>query len=107
MIASPAMVGRARLPRRRATMSDGSAPKNYSKFQQKVIKRYYDNLGDIKHQRLSDLVGEWYLAEGKKKEKIWKAIGETMTQLGLPPARVEHLMAQRNPTLIAELIKEL
>lgn len=88
-------------------MSDAKPPKNYSGYQQKVIKRYYDNLGDIKHQRLSDLVGELYLAEGKKKEKVWKAIGETMTRLGIPAARVEHLVAQRNPTLIADLIKEL
>src|SRR3954447_9620511 len=100
------MVGRARHPGP-ATMSDAKPPKGYTNYQQKVIKRYYDNVGDIKHQRLSDLVGELYLAEGKKKEKVWKAIDETMTKLGLPPARVQHLMAQRNPTLIAELVKEL
>ena len=88
-------------------MSDAKQPKNYSPYQQKLIKRYYDNLGDIKHQRLSDLVGELYLAEGKKKDKLWKDIGATMTRLGIPAARVEHLLSQKNPALIAEVVKEL
>ena len=84
-----------------------SEPRNYSPYQQKIIRRYYDNVGDLKHQRLADLVGELYLAEGKKKERLWKDVGETMSKLGVPPSRVEHLMKQRNPALIAELVKEL
>jgi hypothetical protein len=88
-------------------MSEPKKPRNYSPHQQKIIRRYYDNLGDVKHQRLAELVGELYLAEGKKKEKLWKDVEGTMTKLGLPAARVEHLVGQRNPALIAELVKEL
>lgn len=82
-------------------------PRNYSPHQQKIIKRYYDNMSDIKQDRLSELVGELYLAEGKKLERLWKATGETMAKLGVPAKRVEHLLAQRKPELIAELVKEL
>jgi hypothetical protein len=82
-------------------------PRNYSPHQQKIIKRYYDNMSDIKQDRLSELVGELYLAEGKKLDRLWKATGETMTKLGVPAKRVEHLLAQRKPELIAELVKEL
>jgi hypothetical protein len=88
-------------------MSDAKQPRNYSPYQQKIIKRFYDNQGDIKHARLSELVGELYLSEGKKKEKVWKTIEETMTKLGVSAARVTHLMAQKKPELIAELVKEL
>ena len=85
----------------------GEQPKNYTANQQKIIKRYYDNISDIKHERLAELVGELYLAEGKKKEKVWQTTGETMAKLGVPAARVEHLLKQRKPELIAELVKEM
>jgi hypothetical protein len=75
--------------------------------QQKIVKRYYDNLDTIKLQRLADLAGELYLARGKKLEKAWQDAGTAMQQLGLPPARVEHLLKQRKPELVAELVKEL
>lgn len=86
-------------------MSD--APRNYSPHQQKIIRRYYDNLGDIKSQRLAELVGELYLAEGKKKDKVWKTIAETMERLKIPADRIAHLVAQKKPELIADLVKEL
>jgi hypothetical protein len=85
----------------------GEQPRNYTANQQKIIKRYYDNLSDIKHERLAELVGELYLAEGKKKEKVWKTTGEVMAKLGVPASRVEHLLKQRKPELIAELVKEM
>ena len=84
-----------------------SEPRNYSANQQKIIKRYYDNLGDIKTQRLSDLVGELYLSEGKKKEKAWKDAEEAMAKLNVPAAQIKHLMQKRDPVLLAELIKTL
>ena len=46
--------------------------KNYSKYQQKIIKNYYDNKDAISLQRLSELVTDLYLAEGKTRETKWK-----------------------------------
>ena len=82
-------------------------PRNYTPHQQKIIRRYYDNLGTIKTERLAELVGELYLAEGKKKAKLWTQAGEVMRKLGVPAARVEHLLKQQKPELIAEVVKEL
>src|SRR5580765_7582666 len=80
---------------------------DFSPHQQKIIKRYYDNLDTIALQRLADLVGELYLAEGKKKEKAWQAAQKAMEKLEVPATRIEHLMKQQNPALLAELVKEL
>jgi hypothetical protein len=88
-------------------MSDKQAKHEYTAHQQKIIKRYYDNLDTIALQRLAELVGELYLAEGKKKEKAWKDAGSAMEKLAVPKSRIEHLLAQRNPVLVAELVKEL
>jgi hypothetical protein len=88
-------------------MSESKTPRNYTANQQKIIKRYYDNLDTIASQRLAELVGELYLAEGKKKEKVWQTVAKTMEKLEVPKARIEHLMKQKDPKLIAELVKEL
>jgi hypothetical protein len=86
---------------------DNKSPRNYTPHQQKIIQRYYDNLGTIKTERLAELVGELYLAEGKKKTKLWTQAGEVMRKLGVPAARVEHLLKLQKPELIAEVVKEL
>ena len=58
--------------------------KKYSKHQQKIIKNYYENREAISLQRLSELVTELYLAEGKGREKQWKYIVGALEKLGLP-----------------------
>ena len=47
--------------------------KKYSKHQQKLIKNYSENREAISLQRLSELVTELYLAEGKARERQWKS----------------------------------
>lgn len=88
-------------------MSDQKPQRNYSAYQQKIIKRYYDNLDTIALNRLAELVGELYLADGKKKEKVWQGVLKAMEKLEVPKSRIEHLMKQKNPLLVAELVKEL
>ena len=88
-------------------MSEKKSGRDYTAYQQKIIKRYYDNLDGIAAQRLADLVGELYLAEGKKKEKLWRDAGAAMEKLGVPAARVAHLLAKRDPALLAELVTSL
>ncbi len=48
-----------------------------------------------------------YLAQGKKKEKAWKDAAAAMEKLRVPASRIAHLLAQRDPALVAELVKEL
>ncbi len=80
---------------------------DFTPYQQKVIKRYYDN-NDILHlQRLGELVSELYLSTGKKRQSVWtQAIG-AMQKLGVPQSRIDHLREQDKPELVAELVKEL
>ena len=58
--------------------------KKYSKHQQNIIRNYYDNRESISLQRLSELVTELYLAEGKGREKQWKYIVERAAEAGNP-----------------------
>lgn len=83
------------------------ADRDYSPYQQKIIKRYYDNHDAIQSQRLAELVTELYLAEGKKRDRLWKQVEGALTRLEFPPARVEHILAQRDPAILAEALREL
>jgi hypothetical protein len=79
----------------------------YSKYQQKIIKNFYENREAISLQRLSELVTELYLAEGKARERQWKYIVTALEKLGLPAARIEHLRKRDDPKLLAKLVEEL
>ena len=81
--------------------------KNYSKYQQKIIKNYYDNKDAISLQRLSELVTDLYLAEGKTRETKWKQAVAALEKLGLKPARIKHLREQDNPAMLAQVVEEM
>jgi hypothetical protein len=80
---------------------------DFTPYQQKVIKRYYDNQDTLQQQRLAELVSELYLSQGKKRQRAWEAAVAAMQKLGVPQSRIDHLRQQDNPALVAEVVKEL
>lgn len=79
----------------------------YTKFQQKVIKNYYDNVDAISLQKLGESVTELYLSEGKKRQQQWKRIVAALEKLKIPQSRIDHLVKQDDPALVAKLLEEL
>lgn len=80
---------------------------DYSRHQQGIIKRYYRNLDKIQLQRLSELVTDLYLADGKKRDKLWESAAAVMRKLAIPEQRIAHLAGKKDPALLAALVKEL
>jgi hypothetical protein len=80
---------------------------DYSPYQQKIIKRYYKSYDAIASQRLAEMVGELYLSEGRKLDRLWTRVAETLTKLEFPASRIEHLLQKRDPALLAGVMKEL
>ena len=78
-----------------------------SKHQQKIIKNYYENREAISLQRLSELVTDLYLAEGKSRQKQWKNIAGALAKLKVPASRIEHLVQSDDASLVAKLVEEL
>ena len=78
-----------------------------SRYQEKIIRNYYENRESIAVQRLSELVTELYLAEGKKLERHWASVETHLEKLGVPKKQIDHLMGQRKPELLANLVKKL
>jgi hypothetical protein len=78
-----------------------------SSYQQNVIRNYYKNLDSIMMQRLGDLVTDLFLAEGKARVRLWKRVAETLKKLEIPKSQIDHLVATDNPTMLADLMKQL
>ena len=79
----------------------------YTPYQTQIIKRYYNNRKDIMMQKLSELTTELYLAEGKKRQQLWKRISFALTQLGVAPAKIEQMVNWDNPTKLVEFLEGL
>jgi hypothetical protein len=79
----------------------------FSKFQQKVIKNYYDNRDTLALQRAQELVTELYLSKGKQRLKYWDSLELHLGKLGVKPDVVAHLRTQDKPELVATLVKKL
>jgi hypothetical protein len=80
---------------------------DFTPHQQKIIKRYYDNQEPLALQRLAELVGELYLTQGKKRQRVWENLTAAMQKLSVPQSRIDHLRQQDKPELVADLVKEL
>lgn len=80
---------------------------DFTPHQKKIIDRYYRNYDAIKFQRLSELVTELYLAEGKKRDRLWSQTLDLLRNLEFPESRIAHLDQQRDPALLAAVLKEL
>jgi hypothetical protein len=78
-----------------------------SAYQEKIIRSYYKNQDDIMLQKLGELVTDLYLAEGKAKQRVWERIAAALKNLKIPETQIQHLAKADNPTLVANLLKEL
>ncbi len=83
------------------------AERDYSKYQQGVIRRYYENKGQIDEQRLGELVTNLYLAPPKKQEKMWLTAEDLLTRLKIPASRIKHVIASKDVAVLARVVEEL
>lgn len=78
-----------------------------SKYQQKIIRNYYENRESIALQRVQELVTELYLSEGKKRERNWKSLGSHLAKLEVSQKTIDHLISSDDPQLAAQLVQKL
>jgi len=77
----------------------------YSNYQTKVIRRYYENQETIMLQKLGELVTELYLAEGKKRAAVWKRIVAALTNLKVPQAKIDQILEKDDPVFLAKFLE--
>ena len=81
--------------------------REYSSYQRKLIKRYYENLDDIRTQKLGELVTEIYLATTPKRlDSLWGRAAKLLHEKDADPehqAAVEALLDARDVEALADL----
>lgn len=81
-------------------------PPQRSRYQEKIIKNYYQNRDAIGLQKAQEAVTELYLSEGKKRLTVWKRLASHLEKIGLPASQIEHLRQQDDPELVAHELKK-
>ena len=78
-----------------------------SKYQQNIIKNFYENRESISLQRAQEIVTDLYLSEGKKRLKYWKSLEGHLQKLDVKQQTIDRLIEQDDPQLAAQLITKL
>ena len=81
------------------------AKEDFSRYQQSVIKRFYDNKDAISLQRAQELVTELYLVDGKKRQKVWESLCKHLEKLGVPADQIADFHDNDKPELVAQLLQ--
>jgi len=81
--------------------------RQYSKYQQDIIGRYYENLDVIMLQKLQELVTELFLAMNTPKEdKLWLRAQKAMAGLKIPNSVIDHIMRKRDVQVLARNVED-
>ena len=87
---------------------DQKEEKGYTPYQQKVIRRFYENKDLRLMQKLGELVSNLYIETNeKKRESGWKRIKEILIDLKVHPHEVEFLTKDKNLTVISKKLAEM
>jgi hypothetical protein len=80
---------------------------DYTRHQQKIIERYYDNRDAIMLQKLSELVTELYLADtDAQRDRLWERVAAAMKNLKVKESIAAHILAKRQPEILASHVKD-
>ena len=76
----------------------------YSRYQRKVIDRYYDNLDTITLTKLQELVSDLFLAEGKKAETLWKKAESLLAKTDARTSDIRAAIEKRDIQKLAQIV---
>lgn len=76
-------------------------------YQEKIIKRYYENMPDLMRQKLNELTTEIFLADtAKKRAALWKRAAQALKNLKVSDEEIEALVAKDDPAALATFIEK-
>lgn len=79
----------------------------HTRYQQNIIRKYYENRDGIALQRAQELVTELYLSEGKKRQKHWESLRLHLGKLGVKQETIDGLVRKDDPRAVATLVEQL
>jgi hypothetical protein len=81
--------------------------KRYSKYQQQVIRDYYNNQDTNALTRLQELVTELYLADtAAKKKRLWQQVEKALDKLKVKPPIKARILETQDVKILAQNLNE-
>ena len=85
----------------------GMAKQDLSRHQEKIVRRYYDNLENIQGTKLQELISDlWIEEDAKKQRKLWSKAQVALMKMGVDPNRVAAVVGARDLERLAKLVNE-
>lgn len=82
--------------------------KNHSSYQQKIIKKYYDNQNDLMIQKLGEIVSDLYLATNDKtRNRLWENARKALHISKVDKTTIASIMSERNIEALAKIAGDL
>ncbi len=80
---------------------------DHTPHQKRIIDRYYKNRDEIMLTRLQEIATELCLAESDAAlERLWNRAGKAMQTLEIPKSVVDHILAKRDPQILARNLRK-
>jgi len=82
--------------------------REYTPYQKRVIRRYYENREAASTQRLGEIVSELYLATSEKKAaRLWEQAEKLLRVAGANEVWLERTVRERDLEQLAEIVKTI
>ena len=78
-----------------------------SRYQEGIIKRYYENRDAIMYQKLTELVTELYLSEGKKRASLWARVEKALRNMKVPEPKIAQILEKDDPAFLARFLEKM
>ena len=78
----------------------------HSRYQQNIIRNYYENRDAISLQRAQELVTELYLAEtDRSRDGLWRRVEKAMKALDVPGDHMQDIVSRRDIEVLARNVR--
>ncbi|MGI5832722.1 MAG: hypothetical protein ACOX6D_09390 [Thermoguttaceae bacterium] len=77
-----------------------------TRYQEGIIKRYYENKDAIMYQKLTELVTELYLSEGKKRASLWTRAEKALRNMKVSEAEIAEILKRDDPAYLARFLEK-
>ena len=78
-----------------------------SRYQEGIIRRYYENKDAIMYQKLTELASELWLSEVKKRASLWTRVEMALRNMKVPEAKIAQILEKDDPAYLARFLEKM
>ena len=80
---------------------------DYTPYQKRAIRNYYENRPTLMLQKLGELVSELAVeTDEKKRRRLWARAEKALRNLKVPSWRIAKILEAQDPKLLAKVVED-